>query len=209
MMLRLAKRSSLVPANAKGGKYSRYGFNPHEMRDVAATEWARAGGPKAVSDFFMGHVVDPLGYDKSPTIPEYSAEQFKKIEPYLSLIESTRQITEVQKAQAEEVQKLKAQIEELTNKLETAIHFSSYPDYSEEIMEKFGPYFMDDFSMMATDRERWIAFTKVVMEEKKKNPQLPFNELLKIIEKKGADKEFIKIWKERLETEKSRSKRKA
>jgi len=97
MMLRLNRRIGVVPGQPKAWDHGvRYGFNLHEMRDVAKSLWHESGADLLVADFCMGHTVDPLGYDKIYTLsPDYAVRQFKQAEPYLTLTEvrTTREST--------------------------------------------------------------------------------------------------------------------
>jgi len=57
----------------------------HEFRDTFKTTCKVAGVDGAVAEFFIGHRIDPLGYDKSPwAYPEHFKEQYLLVEPYLS-----------------------------------------------------------------------------------------------------------------------------
>jgi len=63
----------------------RYRIHGHEFRDTFKTTCRIAGVDGAVSEFFIGHSIDPLGYDKSPwAYPEHFKEQYMRAEPYLS-----------------------------------------------------------------------------------------------------------------------------
>ncbi|MGD0319753.1 MAG: tyrosine-type recombinase/integrase [Nitrososphaerales archaeon] len=63
----------------------RYRIHGHEFRDTFKTTCKVAGVDGAVAEFFIGHRIDPLGYDKSPwAYPEHFREQYLLAEPYLS-----------------------------------------------------------------------------------------------------------------------------
>jgi hypothetical protein len=72
-----------------GDKSTRYGYNLHELRDLARSilEKARADGFNPQSaEYWMGHTVDPLYYNKVWKLdPEYNLAQYRIAEKYLSL----------------------------------------------------------------------------------------------------------------------------
>jgi len=72
-----------------GGKSTRYGYNLHELRDLARSvlEKARADGFNPLSaEYWMGHAVDPLYYNKIWKLDaEYNLDQYRIAEKYLSL----------------------------------------------------------------------------------------------------------------------------
>jgi hypothetical protein len=75
----------------KYGKASeiRYRFHGHELRDIFRTTCTVSGLDHPVSEFFIGHTIDKLGYDKSPTVyPEHYKAQYKKVEPMLNIFSS-------------------------------------------------------------------------------------------------------------------------
>ena len=72
-----------VQSRMEGTK--RYRIHGHEFRDTFKTTCKVAGVDGAVSEFFIGHSIDPLGYDKSPwAYPEHFKEQYTRVEPFLS-----------------------------------------------------------------------------------------------------------------------------
>jgi hypothetical protein len=92
-MLRQARKLGYIPKHQHKPYDTgvRYGFNPHEMRDVAKSLWHESGSDLLVCDFMMGHIVDALGYDKIFTLsPNYAVKEFKKAEPYLNIISGKR-----------------------------------------------------------------------------------------------------------------------
>jgi hypothetical protein len=63
----------------------RYRIHGHEFRDTFKTTCKVAGMDGAVAEFFIGHKIDPLGYDKSPwAYPDHFREQYLLAEPSLS-----------------------------------------------------------------------------------------------------------------------------
>jgi hypothetical protein len=69
----LIKRLGLVTEPPKGKRSSRtrYYFHGHEMRDCFRSLCTPVGMNKVASEFFTGHEIDKLHYDKSPHDPNY------------------------------------------------------------------------------------------------------------------------------------------
>ncbi len=68
----------------------RYRMRTHELRDLFKTEWHRGcastGADLVCSDFFMGHDVDPLKYDKLMRDTSFALEQYRKVLPWLNIL---------------------------------------------------------------------------------------------------------------------------
>jgi len=74
-----------VQRRIEGATRVRYRIHGHEFRDTFKTTCKVAGVDGAVAEFFIGHKIDPLGYDKSPwAYPEHFKEQYLLVEPHLS-----------------------------------------------------------------------------------------------------------------------------
>jgi hypothetical protein len=82
MITKIAKRTGLIQAN----EVHRYHIHAHEFRDLFKSLCTLNGVNPVASEFFLGHRIDKLGYDKSP---EYDVDWFKreylKVEPQLNL----------------------------------------------------------------------------------------------------------------------------
>jgi len=81
-MIRCLRKAGLVAKDAKGP----FNLHCHELRDIFKSMCTLAGVNKVASEFFLGHDIDKLGYDKSP---DYDVDFFKneylKVEPKLNL----------------------------------------------------------------------------------------------------------------------------
>ncbi|MEE9509181.1 MAG: hypothetical protein V3V81_01675 [Candidatus Bathyarchaeia archaeon] len=81
-LIRAMKKAGIVPLNAKGP----YDLHPHELRDMFKSMCTVAGVNAVVSEFFLGHMIDRLGYDKSPKYDEvFFKNEYLKVEPKLNL----------------------------------------------------------------------------------------------------------------------------
>lgn len=83
----MRKLSELGLIKQRRGRGVRYGKNPHTIRSLFRSRWRLSGCDIEVAEFFMGHDIDRLGYDKSPWLsPEWFEEQFLKAEPWLNVL---------------------------------------------------------------------------------------------------------------------------
>jgi len=110
---RLSQRVGYV-SRKRGDLGVRYGFNPHEMRDIARSLWHQSGSDRDVAEFLMGHNVDPLRYDKIYTLdPEWVQSEYLKALPYLNLLSSERDV----KKQQDTIKLLEERIAEMEKTL--------------------------------------------------------------------------------------------
>jgi len=87
--LRLLARLKYIQ-RVGGSSSTRYGLNLHEFRDQAKT-WLHVRGKvdMACVDFWMGHVVDPLGYDKFSREEDYVLGHYLRAQPILNIVSGT------------------------------------------------------------------------------------------------------------------------
>lgn len=72
------------------GASRRYPFHSHEVRDLLKSLARVCGVDGPVSEFFLGHKMDKLGYDKSPwKHPDYVRDQYSKMSSYLNILTRT------------------------------------------------------------------------------------------------------------------------
>ncbi len=128
MMLRLGQRINVVHRVNNSDSGTRYGFNLHEMRDIARSLWHENGSDLSVAEFTLRHSIDKNGYDRIMTLsPDYAIKEFKKAEPYLNLMSETTS-SETQS----EVSALKIQIALLNLKMEETVFFRNLENYLED-----------------------------------------------------------------------------
>jgi hypothetical protein len=125
LWLRLTRRVGLVPA--KPGPFgSRYGYNAHEMRDIARSllhvRAKRDNFDQDVAEFMLGHTgrLDPMKYDKFYMDQEYMLSQYKIAEPYLNII-SGKQEPEKLTSMAKENEELRERLTRLEGQFETIL----------------------------------------------------------------------------------------
>lgn len=115
MWLRLLRRNGTIPKR-RGPVGNRLGYNPHEMRDVAKsllhTHAKKDGFDMDCAEFWLGHTVDPLGYDKFFNDKEYVRKQYLIAEKYLNIISVPSPSEEV-KRQEDEIKKMQERLAKL------------------------------------------------------------------------------------------------
>lgn len=89
MWTSMCRRAGLIQKE-HGQKDSRFGFNSHEMRDLAKTilhlNALNDGFDMDTCEYWLGHTVDKLGYDKFSNDEEYMRKQYQIAEKYLNII---------------------------------------------------------------------------------------------------------------------------
>lgn len=111
------RKVGVIPSE-KGSITSRYGRNPHELRDVFRTLWSKSGAAAPVGEFLMGHSQpgDEYGYDKSYLDETYVLQQYRRALSYLNVMSGTKaygQVSEDRVVELEsELERLKRQLEE-------------------------------------------------------------------------------------------------
>jgi site-specific recombinase XerC len=78
-----AKRCGLIKPNG----LNRYHVHTHEFRDLFKSLCTLGGVSSVASEFFLGHTIDKLGYDKSPQYDEgWFRAEYRKVEHKLNII---------------------------------------------------------------------------------------------------------------------------
>ncbi|MDG6920952.1 MAG: hypothetical protein JRN59_05425 [Nitrososphaerota archaeon] len=97
----------------------RYRIHGHEFRDTFRTTCKVAGVDQAVAEFFIGHSIDVLGYDKSPWVyPEHFRKQYLLVEPYVCGEEQTVRVQEERRKELEDrIKSLESSLARLTSEL--------------------------------------------------------------------------------------------
>lgn len=94
----------------------RYRMKTHEIRDLFRTEWHRAqtyaGADADCANFFMGHSIDPLKYDKIMRDKKYALEQYRKALPWLNILSENPRVVDRSEV-SDELEAQKAETEVL------------------------------------------------------------------------------------------------
>jgi len=114
--IRLTRRIGLIEKK-KGKVGTRYGYNPHELRDIAKsllhTHAKRDGFDMDFAEFMLGHVIDEDGYDKFFNDQEYVRKQYLIAEPYLNILSRSIIDEEQRRREQEEVDRIRNRLEEV------------------------------------------------------------------------------------------------
>jgi integrase len=112
--LRKLRELGLTDRKSGVGAGTRYGRNMHQLRSLFKSRWRLSGCDPEVCEFYLGHDIDRLGYDKSPWLfPEWFEEQYLRAEPWLNVLSE-----DPGKVPALEVVKIKRQLEETQREVE-------------------------------------------------------------------------------------------
>lgn len=83
MITKIGKRTGLIQAN----ELQRYHIHAHEFRDLFKSLCTLNGVNPVASEFFLGHRIDKLGYDKSPGYDvAWFQREYQKVEPQLNIL---------------------------------------------------------------------------------------------------------------------------
>ncbi|MCJ7506336.1 hypothetical protein MUP05_07720 [Candidatus Bathyarchaeota archaeon] len=125
MWIRQLRRIGLIPKQPGRSATTRYGYNPHEMRDIAKsllhTKALTDGFDLSCCEFWLGHIVDPLGYDKFFNDQEYVKKQYLIAEKYLNIISRPGVSDEQRHQEQETVLKMRRELDEVIQRLDHLI----------------------------------------------------------------------------------------
>jgi len=105
---RLGLINKLDVKNMGNEKYGiRYEKNPHELRDLFRTRWQKSGRASEVGEFFMGHEIDPLGYNKAMRDERYTRGEYRRATKWLNILSEKPEYIHV-----DEVDEIKASLKD-------------------------------------------------------------------------------------------------
>ena len=107
----------IVNLRRNGEPGTRYGKNPHEMRDVFRSLWEKSPAKLSVAEYLMGHQVDPLEYNKAFRDEKWTRREYRKALPFLNILSSARPFGQVDEdiveSQARKIHDLDAEVTRL------------------------------------------------------------------------------------------------
>jgi len=126
------------------------GKGPHEMRDTFRSMWEKSPAKASISEFLMGHQVDPLEYNKAFRDEDWVRGEYEKALPYLNVLSSGKPYKLVDEGELEtlrnEVARLRTErenyrdLEVKVNKMEKAMRiFFNDPDLLKKIKDEIDP----------------------------------------------------------------------
>jgi len=108
----------------KGDPGYRTGVNPHEFRDVARSYLQAAkldGLDETCVEFWMGHSVDPLNYNKFAELnPAYVEQNYRIAEKYLNILSTPLESEQIQQ-QEERIISLEKQLSDLRQMIQAGL----------------------------------------------------------------------------------------
>jgi len=94
-LVRMQRKLKIKPL-IEEKRRTRYGYHIHEMRDFFKSMCTLAGVSNIASEYWLGHDIDKLGYDKSPQYDEkFFEREYLKVEPKLRVWTSATESPEV------------------------------------------------------------------------------------------------------------------
>jgi len=108
----------IVDRTQQEGSSRRYGFHLHQLRDVFKTLCQRTGVDDKVSEFLLGHQIDPLKYNHAMNEVDYVAKEYVKVLPFLDIWSSDRAFGKVDEDEVESLRQYARDLEEKLKKQE-------------------------------------------------------------------------------------------
>lgn len=131
--LRHLRKLGLVSLPVEGVKNHRTGKNPHELRDLFRSQWEKSPASGTAAEYFMGHNIDPLEYNKAYRDQVWTRKEYLNAEPLLNIISSDRPYGKVSEdkvtAQENRIAELEAELAKRENALSKVLE-------KQELLEK-------------------------------------------------------------------------
>ena len=125
---RRLRKLGIGPDNLRQRK-GRTGKSPHEFRDLFRSQWAKSSAKPEVGEFCMGHMIDPLEYNKAWRDEKFYRDEYSKALPYLQIMSSGKpyhmvgedevdalrqEVERLQSGRDERIRQLEEKIEKIT-----------------------------------------------------------------------------------------------
>ncbi len=120
--VRVGRRIGVIdPIKRGAGRGHQTGKNLHELRDVFRSQWEKSPAKASVAEFLMGHIVDPLEYNKAHYDRKWVRKEYLNALPMLQIMSSGRPFGQVEEDEIinlqEKVKDLEARLERSTREL--------------------------------------------------------------------------------------------
>lgn len=117
---------------------TRYGRNPHEIRDVFRSMWEKSPAKGSVAEYMMGHKVDPLEYNKAFRDEDWVRKEYMKALPMLQVMSSGRPFGQVNLDEVEAVRSENALLQAQVDRLESRLDRFGTPRALIEMLREHG-----------------------------------------------------------------------
>jgi hypothetical protein len=138
-------KESILTEEQMRPRTTRYRVHSHEIRDLFRSEWQKSGADPIIAKFFMGHQIDPNGYNKCTNDLSWVKSQYLTAIPFLNVL--SQEPRTVPKTDLKELEEENRVLKERVGRLERAIETRSQSD---EVMNML----FQDPAFLATLKER-------------------------------------------------------
>jgi len=157
--VRVGRRIGVIDPIKRGrGRGHQTGKNLHEIRDVFRSQWEKSPAKASVAEFMMGHVVDPLEYNKAHYDRKWVRKEYLSALPMFQLMSSGRPFGQVEEDLVDDlrdrVNELEAELEAAgRNKIEKDVDFRKLVETVKRI-EPFVQGMIDEQKLLEEKREK-------------------------------------------------------
>ncbi len=82
---RKMEQLGFIEKKENGTSGTRYSKNPHQIRSIFRTQWSKSRRNPDIGEYFMGHTVDSLDYNRAHDDRDYRTKEYLKALPYLDM----------------------------------------------------------------------------------------------------------------------------
>ena len=147
---RKMEQLGFIEKKENGTSGTRYNKNPHQIRSKFRTQWSKSRMNPDIGEYFMGHTVDSLDYNRAHDDRDYRTKEYLKALPYLDMDNerSFGQVgEEVVETLSNRVKELEANLAEATS---NDLHLRL--DEQQRLIDKMIPAFRMFEKMMEEER---------------------------------------------------------